>query len=353
MTRKESCLIGLELDVHINCDKCIYNGEKLAIFHELGMSDLEKLVKSMNNKCCSLDPLPPWLLISCFEQLGPILLHIVNCSLRTGMFPDLLKKAVVKPVIKDFKDDIDSLANYRPISNIAFLSKLVEKAVSYQLNEHLNKNNLYCSSQSGYRQFHSCETLNIAMFDKILKDIDDGNVVVLLLLDMSAAFDTIDHSILLRTLNQCYGISDVVHQWFSSYLTNRNFSVKVYDKFSDYICSLFGVPQGSILGPILFILYTKHLQHIALKHCLNIQLYADDSQLYISFKPLAGSELCTSKIEMCLAEIKKFVCSQYLKLNEKKTKLLLLSKPSVGISYNMNCDPIVVSCMNNTIEEFD
>ena len=162
--------------------------------------------------------------------------------------------------------------------------------------------------QSGYRQFHSCETLNIRMFDKILKDIDNGNVVVLLLLDMSAAFDTVDHSLLLNILKQCYGIDGVVHQWFYSYLHGRVYSVNINNTFSDYICALFGVPQGSILGPILFILYTKHLQHIAAKYGLSIQLYADDTQLFISFNPMDDCSLvCTvNKVNDCLNEMKQW-----------------------------------------------
>ena len=303
----------------------------------------------MNNKFCNLDPIPTWLLLECFSELSSILLQIINKSLSSGTFPSPLKTAIVNPNVKDYSADRDSVENYRPVSNLSFSSKLIEKAVSFQLDEHLQKYNLYGNNQSGYRKFHSCETSNINMYDNILKDIDNGNVIMLLLLDMSAAFDTVEHSILLDMLKNCYGITGNVHNWFTSYLQNRTYRVKIGDAFSDLICALFGVPQGSILGPILFILYTRHLEHIALRHGLSIKLYADDSQLYISFNP--STDDCTlfcDKVNACLVDIKLWVETQFLQLNEGKTKLILLSKPSV-----IPTDSIMLTFGNKVITEID
>ena len=329
------------------CSSCIFNGTSLSSFHLLTVDDLKTLLNSMNDKFCHLDPIPTWLLLECFYELDTILLHIINKSLSTGKFPTALKNAVVKPSIKEFSGDRDSLKNYRPVSNLAFVSKLIEKSVSLQLDEHLLLNNLYCKNQSGYRKFHSCETSNIHMYDTILKDMDNGNVVALLLLDMSSAFDTVDHVILLDLLSNCYGITGDVHRWFKSYLQNRSYCVNVRNAFSDYICALFGVPQGSILGPILFILYTKHLEHIAQNHNLNIKLYADDSQLYISFNPTEDNySMFCDKINKCMADIKSWVEMKFLMLNEGKTKLILLSKPSVVMS-----ESIILSVSGKTISE--
>ena len=333
---------------NVPCSLCSFYGISLSAFKCLTIDDLKILLASMNKKSCHLDPIPTWLLLECFSELSFVLLHIINKSLHCGTFPAALKKAVVKPAVKDYSGDRDSLTNYRPVSNIAFLSKLIEKAVMLQINEHLIKNNLYGKNQSGYRKFHSCETLNINMYDNILKDIDNGNVVVLLLLDMSSAFDTVDHSILLQVLKECYGITDDVNKWFQSYLQDRTFCVNIYNDFSEFICLLFGVPQGFILGPILFILYTKHLEHIALKHELNIKLYADDSQLYISFNPIDNCPLFCEKVNACLNEIKAWLQTQFLKLNEDKTKLILLSKPTIS-SY----DTITLLCTDETIAEVD
>ena len=289
----------------------------------------------------------------CFDELSPILLKIVNLSLKFGKFPQCYKHAVLNPTVKDYKGDIDSLKNFRPVSNLPFVSKLIEKAVCNQLDCHLKRNNLYCSSQSGYQRHHSCETLNIKMFDDILKSIDEGSTVALLLLDMSAAFDTVDHGLLLNVLERCYGLGGVILEWFKDYLCDRTCSVKVKDCFSNIICLLFGVPQGSILGPILFILYTKHLQHIALKYGLNIQLYADDTQLYISFNktnPMSVT-LCKENIENCVQEIKLWMCGQYLKLNEGKTKLLFFNKSlrREGVEQ----DHFDINVCNSIVSEYD
>ena len=333
------------------CEFCNFAGDGFLEFKEINIKDLKTLMGSMNNKFSSLDPVPSWLVNDCFDELGSIILHIINKSLSMGIFPSHLKKSVIKPTVKDKKGDLDLLSNYRPISNIPFISKVLEKVVSSQLDEYLNKNNMYCSQQSGYRKYHSCETLNVKMYDNILKDIDKGDIVALILLDMSAAFDTVDHKILLDLLKKCYGINGKVLNWFSTYLKNRQFSVNVYNAFSKYFNVLFGVPQGSILGPILFILYTKHLQHIALKYGLNIELYADDTQLYIGFKTI-NKDVCIDQISNCLNEIKHWVCNQFLKLNEDKTKLVLLAKPSVHSAVS-DSDSLMISTINYNINEVD
>ena len=313
-----------------DCGECNFVNDSLPNFVPLAMDDLSKLLLSMNNKFCCLDPIPTWLLIECISELLPFLLKIVNSSLESGIFPSASKKAIIKPSIKDIKECPDSFRNYRPVSNISFLSKLCEKAVLSQLNEYLDKNKLLCSQQSGYRRFHSCETLNLKLFDDILKCLDEGSTVALLLLDLSAAFDTVDHKLLLKLLETNYGIKSTALQWFENYLQGRSCAVNIASSFSDFVCLLFGVPQGSILGPILFIMYTKHIQHIAKKYGLCIQLYADDTQLYIAFKRNFESiELRKRDIENCISEIKIWMCSMSLKLNEGKTKLLFLNKPSV------------------------
>ena len=331
------------------CSTCVYNGTPFSTFSHITIEDLKTLLKAMNNKFCDLDPIPTWLLLECFSELGNILLHIVNKSLLSGTFPSSLKTAIVNPIIKEFSSDRDSVKNYRPVSNLAFLSKLIEKAASFQLDDHLLKNELYGNNQSGYRKFHSCETSNINMYNNIMKDMDNGNVVVLLLLDMSSAFDTVDHYLLLNALKNCFGLDGNVYKWFASYLEDRTYRVKIGNAFSDFICALFGVPQGSILGPILFILYTRHLEHIALRHGLSIKLYADDSQLYISFNP--SKDDCTmfcDKVNACLVDIKLWVERKFLKLNEGKTKLIILSKPSVTMN-----ESILLSVDDKNIAEVD
>ena len=128
--------------------------------------------------------------------------------------------------------------------------------------EHIIKNNLRQKFQSAYRMFHSTETALLRVFNDLINALDNGNVCVLTLLDLSAAFDTIDHDILLSRLETSFGISGSVHAWFKSYLSNRTNRVKVGDNYSETTVLEFGVPQGSVLGPILFTLYTEPLADI-------------------------------------------------------------------------------------------
>ena len=187
--------------------------------------------------------------------------------MKTGSFPSQIKKAVVKPTLKKENADVNSLSNYRPVSNLSAISKLLERIVLNQLNDHLDTNNLHCPVQFGYHPQHSCETLLVRTTDDINKEIQVGNIVAVVLLDLSAAFDTIDHEILLEKLFKHYGVTGKALQWLRSYLESRYFCVKISDTISSLLELelLFGVPQGSLLGPILFILYIKDLQNIAAK----------------------------------------------------------------------------------------
>ena len=304
---------------------------KLEGFSFLTITDVELMISKMSNKFCCLDPIPTYLLKDCAPELSPILLHIINCSIDMGQFPSELKQAIVKPTLKKENVDKDILKNYRPVSNLSVISKLLEKTILDQLNVYLDNNDLHCPVQSGYRPHHSCETLLVRMTNDIRTEVQAGNIVFVILLDLSAAFDTIDYDVLLKKLAKDFGICGPALDWFSSYLLDRSFCVKVDHSFSNYFCLLFGVPQGSLLGPILFILYIKYLQRIAAKYGLSVQFYADDSQLYISFYPSSEADLVniTEKANMCLAEIKIWMVENFMKINEDKTELLIMGKPMV------------------------
>ena len=306
---------------------------ELNTFKELSKDDLRKLLFGLPNKSSKLDILPIWLLKDCFNELVPILMFIVNMSIANGEFPQSLKHAIVTPVLKNSKEDIDDLKNYRPISNLSTISKLLEKAIYQQLNDYLNSNELYCEVQSGYRKGHSCETLLIKLNDDLIKEADKNNFVALLLLDLSAAFDAVDHGILLHKLQSLYGIKSHALKWFKSYLANRTFSVSIRKTDSSIEIVLYGVPQGSILGPILFILYTKEVSDIVHKYSMQLKLYADDSTLYMKLNPANTSDInfVISTIQSCLCEIKNWMTNNYMKLNEDKTQLIVFGK-----RYNLN-----------------
>ena len=178
--------------------------EKMEHFQLFSEEEVLKLVKDLPDKSCDLDPIPMHLLKQLVPLLLPVLTHIVNRSLQSGVFPSCLKQAIVKPTIKNPSGDIDSLPNYRPVSNLSILSKLLEKAVNVQLNDHLVKNNLQGQCQSGFRPGHSCETHMVRVVDDVLAEMDRGNVVAVIQIDLSAAFDTIDHGQLLRRIEERY-----------------------------------------------------------------------------------------------------------------------------------------------------
>ena len=252
-----------------------------------------------------LDVIPNWLLKECFDELSPILLYIINGSLVEGVFPQPLKHAIVSPALKSNKDDPDNLKCFRPISNLSTVSKLLEKVVSDQLNNYLNVHSLYCDEQSGYRKAHSCETLLLKFQDDIINEVSKNKFVAVLLLDLSAAFDAIDHNILLKKLETLYGIKGKALKWFRSYLSGRTFSVKIRKTRSSIEIVLYGVPQGSILGPILFILYTKELSDIVKKYNMQLKLYADDSTIYITIDPtnVVGINITIQTIQSCIDSI--------------------------------------------------
>ena len=293
----------------------------LDCFREISVQELEDLIRNLPNKSSPLDTIPLWLFKHCLPELLPIVHYIVNESLKEGYFPAALKEASIRPGLKKPTLDVDELKNYRPISNLTYLSKILEKAVHSQLCSYVDSNNLFSNYQSGYRKFHSCETAVTKIHNDVLMMIDKKENVLLLLLDLSAAFDTINHDLLLKKLTRTYGIRKTAIKWLESYLRNRTFKVTVNNSTSSECVLEIGVPQGSILGPLLFIMYTKDLEKIVTKYGFTVHLYADDTQIYFSFD-VHNENPNFEAIKACFQEIKLWMSANYLKLNEEKTELL-------------------------------
>ncbi|KXJ18376.1 RNA-directed DNA polymerase from mobile element jockey [Exaiptasia diaphana] len=218
-------------------------------FMPVNDEDVFVLCKKLLSKSCSLDPIPADL---CRQNLGlllPVICKIVNLSLKSGSVPSTLKTAVLRPLLKKPSLNHEIFKNYRPISNLKMVSKVIEKVVHNQLNAFLSLNNLYEPFQSAYRPYHSCETALLRISDDILQSLDRRQCVAMLFLDLSAAFDTVDHSILLNRLRYKFGVSGSALQWFKSYLSNRHQFVSIDNVSSDSLPLGCGVPQGSVLGP--------------------------------------------------------------------------------------------------------
>ena len=216
--------------------------------------------------------------------------------------------------------------NFRPVSNLPFVSKLTEKAAAVQLSSYLVTNNLFPLLQSAYRPHHSTETALLKVKNDILMNMDKQHVTLLVLLDLSAAFDTINHVILLDRLKTEFGVSGTVLDWFASYLSDRSQRVSIDGAMSDKFDLDCGVPQGSCLGPLLFVIYSSKFFQIIQTHLPDAHCYADDSQLYLSFKPgnVSNEKSALHAIELCIADIKTWMLSDKLKLNSEKTEFLII-----------------------------
>ncbi len=313
--------------------------EQLHSFSTIGEEELYKLVKSSKPTTCMLDPIPSKLLKEVLPEVIDPLLAIINSSLSLGYVPKTFKLAVIKPLIKKPQLDPKDLVNYRPISNLPFLSKILEKVVSSQLYYFLEKNYICEDFQSGFRPYHSTETALIRVTNDLLFSSDRGCISLLVLLDLSAAFDTIDHNILLNRLENFVGISGSALAWFKSYLSDRHQFVAVNEEVSYRSQVQYGVPQGSVLGPLLFTLYMLPLGNIIRKHGVSFHCYADDTQLYISSRPAEKHQI--EKLMECIVDIKTWMTSNFLLLNsEKKTVLIIgpITPTSINLEHCLTLD---------------
>ena len=224
--------------------------------------------------------------------------------------------------------------NYRPVSNLCFIAKILEKLVFSQVSSYLNSHNLYNTCQSAYRPGLSTETALLKVVNDLFLSLNKGNIYVLALLDFSSAFDTIDHPILVHRLHTDFGFTDTVLQWFSSYLTDRTHYVSLSNHCSDFAPVHSGVPRGSVLGPILFTMYIKPLSAIIDSHSIIHNSFADDLQSQMSAPTDRISELLHS-IQSCMSDAKAWATANMLKLNDNKTELMLVTSKRTKHLHNL------------------
>ena len=306
-------------------------------FDTVTQEEVHKLISESSDTFCDLDPIPTCLLKKCASVLVPTITKIINLSLSTGVCPDHFKSSLVLPHLKKANLDKEELGSYRPISNLSFLSKLTERIVKTRLTNHLSSNGLLNAFQSAYTKFHSTESTLLAVNDHIINAISEQKVTALCLLDLSAAFDTIDHSILIERLSSWFGLNGAVLSWVQSYLTSRSFRVKLNGTESPIYQLFYGVPQGSVLGPLLFVLYTTPLSSLIAHSTVNHHLYADDTQLFISF---SAQNFATNILHLqdTISKVSAWMSSNMLSLNHSKTEFLLIGLPK---QLSKIADPVI------------
>ena len=234
-------------------------------------------------------------------------------------------------VIKDTTNICVSYDNYRPISNLSFVSKLLEKHVASQVRQHLEVNALFDVFQSAYRPAHSCETALVRIQD-ILQSLDNRKSTILVLLDLRAAFYTVDHQILLDRLHM-FGIRGNAHKWMQSYHSQQSQVVNIRDTHSQCVQLPCGVPQGSVLGPLQFSIYCIELSSVFESHQLSYHIYADDSQLYVEFPRDQPAQAVTAanRLSRCITGVRAWLLLNNLMLNRDKTAVNTRAHATVDV----------------------
>ena len=296
----------------------------LSCLESVTQADVIAAIQHLPDKQCATDIIPTWLFKLCARELAPFLSYLFSRSFAVGVVPCSYKAAYVTPLLK--KPDLDRMdaRSYRPISNLSVVSKLLERLAARRLVSYLTSANLMPPLQSAYRTSHSTETAVLRVLADILTALDRGDFAALTLLDLSAAFDTVDHGTLLRRLEISYGIRGTALNWLSSYLSDRSQFVRSGSTSSQPAPVCFGVPQGSVLGPILFLLYTADLIGLVTTHGLRPHLYADDTQIY-GFCAPSGTTTLQSQLEACVEDIAAWMSANRLQLNAAKTDILWCS----------------------------
>lgn len=289
-------------------------------FSQINEIDVISALYHMKSNAIGLDELP----IKFLKSINPLIIkpvtHLINCIIATSIFPDEWKKSKILPFKK--KTNLNTLQNLRPISILSALSKIFERLIKNQICQYINQENLLIAQQSGYRAKHSTKTAMLKVFDDIGLILDKGRPVVLLLLDFSKAFDTISHKILCHKLCARFGFSNHAKNLIESYLSGRTQTVLNNGFYSSYLPISSGVPQGSILGPILFSLYINDLPEV-LKYC-SIHVFADDVQLYFGCTDDSAAVI-SRKINEDMSNIHAWSVRNKLLLNADKTCALFLS----------------------------
>ena len=305
---------------------------------ETTSSEVEILIESMNlHKSTREDDIPIKIFKMCKTIISPYLAFIFNMCVMQGVYPNLMKTAKVVPIYK--KGDKEECSNYRPISLLLHSNKIFEKLIHCRLYKFLQKNKVLNENQYGFRKSHSTSYAIYDLIENKLKNFDEKLYTCALYIDLSKAFDTVDHSILIKKLHH-YGIRGIALDLIKDYLTNRKQFTRVNGENSNKLIIDIGVPQGSVLGPLLFLLYINDLPFASF---LLTKLYADDTCFIFSAPSLNELQIVVNR-EMI--KIQNWMFSNRLSINYSKTNYMLIHRNAEHVPFELFIN-------NNRIERVD
>ena len=320
------------------------------ITHEISQSlfllpvsenELNNVIKSLNNSSPGADDITPRIVKRTWHLCSEPLLYILNLSFIQGVFPNELKVAKVIPLYKS--NNKMEINNYRPVSILPAFSKIFERLMYNRLNSFINKHKILCNNQFGFRKQHDTNMALIIMVDKILKAMNEGEFVIGLFLDLCKAFDTLNHDILLKKLYK-YGIRGNSYLWFNSYLSNRKQYVNYNGTTSSVSNIICGVPQGSILGPLLFIIYVNDIINVS--NIFFPILFADDTNVFVSGKNINKT---VSNLNSELKKLVQWLNINKLSLNIRKTHYIVFThKKQINLNNNILINNQIVSRVEST-----
>jgi hypothetical protein len=290
---------------------------------EVTAYEVVQLIHKLPSKSSPADCMPVSLLKLTADVMAPLIARLANLSFSSGVFPSALKIGRITPLLKKSGLDKTDMANYRPVTSLSTLSKLLEKLFLCRIRPHVIASGNFSDHQSAYRMGHSTETALLKVVNDAVMAACDKRATVLLSLDISAAFDTIDFNILLDRVSTDFGISGRAYSWLSSFITGRSQYVAVGKAKSAVFTNLSGVPQGSVLGPLLFAMYLSPVSNVVAAHSLNYHQYADDTQLYMAVKRIDGNSPTFGVVSDCADDVNRWFLENKMMLNPTKTEAIL------------------------------
>lgn len=298
------------------------------IFRKITIRDMKKCLYEITKNNTDEFNLNTKILLDAINLIGIQLAELINDSYSLGIFPDILKKSTITPIRKI--TGTTNINEFRPLNTLPSVEKLIEKLTFEQLNYYVHKNNIINKYQSGFRANYSCESAINELLYEFKQAQSKFHVIIAVFLDFQRAFETIDPIILLDKLKK-YGIQNNENKWFESYLLNRRQNVKIDNCKSNEITNNLGVPQGSILGPLLFLIYINDIGN-CLEFC-QIRMFADDTLIFVAEDNIDEAIV---KINTDLDSLYHKICMNKLKLNIRKTKVLIIDNKNSLNKYESN-----------------